>query len=493
MQNNASSPNETSISPDLNAPAAESPSPSATAPTKPSDKPAPADSSTDLDAELSQKLKRRVKNTNVTAADPTKPAHSKNGLIVALIFLFVLLLTGGAYAFFYFTNPDVLSFLPWVSPSSSDPTSEDEDLSCLDNPDSSPDCEPAQKSPEPEPEPTPKFYSRLSGEPLASESDLSAPTFCVQIPNGADGARPQVGLTDAKVVFEAIAEAGITRFAAIFQNPPAVVGPIRSLRIYYLNWDTPFDCTVVHAGGADDAISALRAYGHRDLTENYSYMWRSDTNYTLNRRWNNLFTSGEYLTAFNNSKGYYSSDIKGFPRFLPEAAYKNKVDIQAVNRLKIDTPADGNTDALTAKVTHITFSFGAAPNFNPVYDYNPETNSYDRSYATGAAHESYDCSGQSGEITPETVCSLKRLSPKVVIAMIVQERKAAYDNYHEDISAIGAGDAYVFQNGDVILATWEKASKEAQIIFRDKDGSEIQLVPGRTWISAVPAYGSVAY
>ena len=62
-------------------------------------------------------------------------------------------------------------------------------------------------------------YSILTGEPLADSSLRNAPVYCMQTPNGTDGARPQAGLTEAGVVFEAIAEAGITRFAAIYQNP----------------------------------------------------------------------------------------------------------------------------------------------------------------------------------------------------------------------------------------------------------------------------------
>ena len=70
--------------------------------------------------------------------------------------------------------------------------------------------------------------------------------------------------------------------------------------------------------------------------------------------------------------------------------------------------------------------------------------------------------------------------------MIVQEKKASYDNYHEDISTIGAGDAYIFQNGGLIKGTWEKSSKDAQIIFRDEANQEVKLVPGQVWISALP-------
>ena len=118
-----------------------------------------------------------------------------------------------------------------------------------------------------------KIYSNITGQEITDES-------LNQTPNGTDGARPQAGLNDAGVVFEAIAEAGITRFAAIYQNPStAVIGPIRSLRLYYLEWDTPFDCTIVHAGGADDAIAAVRNGGYKDLTENYTYMYRQRLHY----------------------------------------------------------------------------------------------------------------------------------------------------------------------------------------------------------------------
>ena len=103
-------------------------------------------------------------------------------------------------------------------------------------------------------------YSDLTGEPLADAAAKTAPVYCIQTPNGTDGARPQAGLNEAGVVFEAIAEAGITRFAAIYQNPSsAVIGPIRSLHIYYLEWDTPFDCAIVHAGGSGDALAAVAA------------------------------------------------------------------------------------------------------------------------------------------------------------------------------------------------------------------------------------------
>ena len=334
-------------------------------------------------------------------------------------------------------------------------------------------------------------YSSLTGEELADASLKTAPTFCIQTPNGTDGARPQAGLTQAGVDFEAIAEAGITRFAAIYQNPTsAIIGPIRSLRIYYLEWDTPFDCTIVHAGGSGDALAAVGSGRYRDLTENYTYMYRGTYK---NRLWNNLFTTSSYLKQYNSDRGYNTSDVKGFTRLTPEESTKSRVDKQATHKLNITSPATGNTSELAAEVSNIRISLGSSANFNPIYIYNTDTNTYARSYASAMSHDVYECpDGDLGEKNPEDNCSLTAVNPSVVIAMIVQERRAS-DNYHEDITTIGSGDVYIFQNGTAIRGTWQKATREDQIKFLDANGQEIPLAPGQTFITAVPTYGSVEY
>ena len=333
-------------------------------------------------------------------------------------------------------------------------------------------------------------YSNLTGLETTAEL-LNAPTFCVQTPNGTDGGRPQAGLNQAGVVFEAIAEAGITRFAAIYQNPTsAVIGPIRSLRLYYLQWDTPFDCTIVHAGGADDALAAVRSGGYKDLTENYTYMYRGSVS---SRRWNNLFTTSGYLLQMNADRGYGESHIKGFTRMTPEETLRDRADALATEKLEITEAAEGDTSKTTAEVGAIRLRFGNVATFNVNYDYNSATNSYDRSYETGAKHENYVCPETDlGKVNPESACTLQQLSPAVVVAMVVQEKKAA-DRYHEDITTLGSGDAYVFQNGYAIKGTWKKESTAEQIRFYDADGAEIKLAAGQTFIEAIPAYGSVDY
>ena len=335
------------------------------------------------------------------------------------------------------------------------------------------------------------IYSRLTGLPLASEAEVTAPAFCVQTPNGTDGARPHAGLDTAGVVFEAIAERGITRFAAIYQNSAsAVIGPIRSLRLYYLEWDTPFDCTIVHAGGADDALAAVRAGGYRDLTENYQYMYRGTTG---TRLWNNLFTTSSLLKQMNEDRGYGGSDIKGFARMTPEESLKARINAGAGGRLDITAPTTKNTSLVTPTVTSVAVDFGSFADFNVRYNYNAETNVYLRSYESGGPHEVYVCPNEDrGETDPESTCELGQIQPSVVVAMMVDEH-VAEDGYHEDIAAVGTGEAYVFQNGQVVHGTWTKSTVADQIKFFDEKGAEIRLAPGQTFVEAVPKYGAIDF
>lgn len=336
-----------------------------------------------------------------------------------------------------------------------------------------------------------RYYSNLTGEPLTNAADQTAPTFCIQTPNGTDGARPQSGLTKAGVIFEAIAEAGITRFAAIYQNPSqAVIGPIRSLRLYYLEWDTPFDCTIVHAGGADDALQAVASGGYRDLSEDYAYMYRGTSGARL---WNNLFTTSNYLKKFNEDNGYNSSNVKGFTRMTPEESGKSRVNTGVKEQLNIVKATAENTSETVAAISSIDLNLGGWDNFNIHYEYDSDTNTYDRSYQSGAEHEVYECTDEDlGEKNPEDVCSLTQMSPSVVIAMVVQESRAS-DNYHEDITTLGSGDVYIFQNGTAITGTWTKTSVDEQIKFFDENGKEIALAPGQTFVTAVPSYGDVEF
>ncbi len=312
-----------------------------------------------------------------------------------------------------------------------------------------------------------KYYSQLTGLEVINEAAITAPVNGVMIPNDTYGARPQAGLKDAGIVFEAICEGGITRFLALYQNnKPALIGPIRSVRMYYISWVAPFNAGIVHYGGNMDAIAEIRSGNYRDMDQmlDNGASWRRDDRDNPD----DAFTSGALLEAQNTAKGYITSEFIGFKRK--------------------DIPKPTTTASTTTETTTTTTStFPAATNisihisesdFDSSYIYNAATNTYARSQA-GTPHLEEDGT---------------QIAPSVVIAMHVEEYSSSDPENHEVITTVGSGAATIFQDGVAIEGTWTKPSQFENIKFTDATGVEIPLVRGQTWIAAVPnAYGTVTY
>lgn len=286
-----------------------------------------------------------------------------------------------------------------------------------------------------------KYYSPLSGVQVADEAATKRAVTAVMIENSPD-ARPQSGLADADVVFEAVAEGGITRFIALYQSSrPTLIGPVRSLRSYYADWAAGFDPSVAHVGGSGDALAMIRSgnYGvDIDQFFNGSYYWRA----TDRAAPHNVYTNFDKLDALNASKNHTTSTFTFSPR---------------TNEKPVATP-----DA-----THINIDVSTGI-FSVSYDYNAAKNSYDRKEG-GVAH----MDREKGQISPKVVIALKT-------AISLKS-----DADHMDITTIGSGPAYVFQNGTVVEGTWSKDSSKGQLFIKDKAGQEIKLVRGQTWITTV--------
>lgn len=332
------------------------------------------------------------------------------------------------------------------------------------------------------------FVTEMQAEQAANQTNFRR-INCVQIPNGTD-ARPQVGLRDAKIVYEAIAEGGITRFAAIFRGTTSnVIGPVRSLRTYYLEWDTPYDCTIIHAGGEAKALTQVQSYPH--LSESATYMWRDYSAYYAP---NNLFTSAGLLDDFNRDNKYERSDPKTFPRVTPD---ESNAELKKIRKSQTEATEENPSPYRFANdiYVHIT----ASPYYNVRYTYEPTLNSYLRFYETGEAHVSYTCKNlqaQGNAIKPQRDCGEPtQVAPKVVVVIKVPEGLNQENLYREDITTTGSGDAWVFENGIAIEATWQRNTINDQLVFIKKDtGKELKLAPGQTFITAVAeSYGYVQY
>ncbi len=305
----------------------------------------------------------------------------------------------------------------------------------------------AKKEAKPEPV---KYYSPLTGNPVTNEAATKQAVTAVMLENSPD-ARPQSGLKDSGVVFEAIAEGGITRFLVLYQQEkPQLIGPVRSVRMYYVDWLAAFNASVAHIGGSAAALTEVRNGNYRDIDQffNAGSYWRASDRYAPH----NVYTSFEKLDALNLAKGYTTSTFNGFTR-------------------KDSKPAE----PLSATAVQVTIS-GAL--YNSTYAYNASTNTYDRSQA-GAPHTDREA----GQISPRTVVVLK-------VPMV----RVLEDGYREQINTIGSGSATIFQDGTVQEVTWTKPSRAEQISFKDATGADTPLARGQTWITAVPSdKGGVAW
>lgn len=289
--------------------------------------------------------------------------------------------------------------------------------------------------------------SRLTGVEISKKLNKRHLTS-IQIENSPD-ARPQSGLYDAGVVFEAIAEGGITRFNAIFlETRPDYIGPIRSVRPYYVDLMLPFDPSFVHAGGSVAGLAQVAKWKVKDIDfgANGDAFRRVSSRYAPH----NLYSSMDDLDRVSKRRGYDKSTFVSWPRLLKEA------------------PAD--------KVTADKINFYiSGPLYDVQYNYDSKTNSYARIMA-GQPHKDEKAK--------------KQIKPKVVIALIMDYHKAGIYSVY---TMHGSGSMFVFQNGEVIKGKWTKTGPKGQLKFLTKDGKVIRLNPGKTWVTLLKSSGEVKY
>ena len=80
-----------------------------------------------------------------------------------------------------------------------------------------------------------------------------------------------------------------------------------------------------------------------------------------------------------------------------------------------------------------------------------------------------------------------------MIVMLTTEKGPIDENKHMLYTTTGKGDALLFKNGDVFKVTWSKKDREAELLFMDSKGKEVELAPGLIWISVLPKSNEVQY
>ncbi len=294
------------------------------------------------------------------------------------------------------------------------------------------------------PEPEPMKISPLTGLEVTPGLE-SRPVTGLMIENSPE-ARPQSGLLEAGIVYEGLSEGGVTRFLALYQEAtPDFIGPIRSARPAYVRWVSAYDASYGHVGGSNAALDLIPSLVSRDIDEffNGSYYTRISERSSPH----NVYTGFDRLDELNEARGYASSDYEGWQR-------------------KAEDPSSNPT------ATTISPTISNLANYNPTFVYNSQSNSYDRSI----------------QGVPQTdLRSGNQISPKVVVAMQIpgSNFSASDGTPRHDYDNVGSGRAWIFQDGNVVQATWSKSSASAPLRLLDSADEPLSLNAGQTWLTAV--------
>lgn len=321
-----------------------------------------------------------------------------------------------------------------------------------------PDPEPEEKTeeplpPEPEPEPeVPSGRNPLTGLPMEPEYERNRPVAIVL--NNLKAAQPQLGISQADMIYEAPVEGGITRMLALYQTVEGVetLGSVRSARPYFVELALGHDAVFVHAGGSQEAYSNLSSWkvDHMDGVrggEDAKIFWRDPDRRKNNGYEHSLVTSGEHIQEY--------LDKGKFPVYHEDGW-------QYLQAFKEDgMPTAGET------AEHIQVGFSS---------YKTGTFDYD------AASGRY-LVGQYGK---EHVDGSTGTQVSAVNVLVLKTSTAVLDSVGRlRVQTTGEGEGTFFCGGKALPIRWSRKDRNTPFSYTLEDGSSLPLGQGNTYVCII--------
>jgi hypothetical protein len=314
------------------------------------------------------------------------------------------------------------------------------------------------------------------------------PLFVI-VENSPD-ARPHSGLSRADVVFEAVAEGGVTRFGVLYycaaQNENVVIASVRSARTYFVDWASGFNLPLyVHVGGANlsgpsNALGQLADYGWRGEND----MDQFSIGYpTFVRNYNRI--PGKTVATEHTMQ----SETEALWEVAADRGWTNLTPERIVNRQTVPaTPWKDNyqgwkfEDEIQSPgaVQKISYDFWSGYNqFSVEWNYDQNLDAYIRS---NGGEAQYDLNNEEPVIA------------NTVIVLLTTEKGPINELKHMLYTTIGKGKVLIFKHGqEPIQANWSKANREAELEFTDVRGKAVELARGPIWISILATGSDVNY
>ncbi|PIP32043.1 hypothetical protein COX24_00280 [bacterium (Candidatus Gribaldobacteria) CG23_combo_of_CG06-09_8_20_14_all_37_87_8] len=295
--------------------------------------------------------------------------------------------------------------------------------------------------------------------------------IAVMMNNHVTARQVQVGLSQADLIYEAVAEGGISRFLAIYHSKlPSKVGTIRSARVYYIDWAKEYNAWYAHHGRAqidpnNPAVCDPRAdtFSHMQSifvssVEGVASCWRENNGLAYEHT---LFCDPSGL--LNEAYQLYPDQPKEFNQSL-----------LAVWKFKNDQPVPS-----ASAISTISFDFwDTTKGYEVEWKYQSDTNTYKRKQG-GQAHIDHGNSQQ--------------LEAKTVIVVLMKETSLNDLKAHLLYQTLGQGEARIFMDGKAIKASWSRDTINDRTEFYDASGVQLKFNRGQVWIEVVPMGNSVTY
>ncbi len=309
---------------------------------------------------------------------------------------------------------------------------------------------------EPEPSEEPVYsgpFNPLTGLPV--EEDISQKRPYAIMLNNIKAALPQYSVSQADIIYEMLAEGGITRMLGVYQDISGMgaIGSVRSSRDYYLDLAQGLDAIYIHGGGSPKAYEQIEARGVPaidGIKGQYASMFYRDAYRMQNVAYeHSLFTSGELIQEYAGTYGYRMEHEDGY----------------TCNMAFADEVLPDGGSASSVQVNFSSYKTG-------LFEYDPESGLYMVS-EYGAPY----VDGETGE----------QVSVKNVLVLFCEMYTIAGDSSGRmAANLVGSGSGYFACNGQYCAIQWQKASYASPFVYTLADGSPLVFARGTSYINILP-------
>lgn len=330
---------------------------------------------------------------------------------------------------------------------------------------------PVMETVEPTPTPTPEVpvyegpINPLTGMTI-EEQWVNARPIAIMLNNLKD-AIPQQGNGSADIIYEVVAEGGITRMLGVYQTVEGVgtIGSVRSSRPYYIELALGHDALYVHAGGSQDAYANLSAWDVDNLdgvrggysSPSAGLFWRERDR--IEGKWyameHSLVTAGENILNVVERDGFRTQHEEGYT--------------YTMNFAEDGTP-EGGEAANTVTVPFSQYKTG-------VFRYDEEQ----KVYLVEEYGKAY-IDGNTGDQVAVTN-----------VLVLNTPIKNSGDSYGHMIVDLDGGTGWFACGGKIIPITWTKGGRNDQIQYFTTDGQPLTLGQGKSYVNIVSLTTGIFY